>query len=118
MWIAPWFQIADSAATFRAETLYGNEKAGTALGRQLMRPMIQAPVAPRLRRHVEDHRYPDHERCLSNPEPIVSITRAEVTQPVASSADLQYRQFMIRELLIWLVGIPVPIAAAIGMFVL
>jgi len=35
-----------------------------------------------------------------------------------SPADLQYRQFMIRELLIWLVGVPVPIAAVIGLFVL
>jgi len=29
-----------------------------------------------------------------------------------------YRQFMIRELLIWLVGVPVPITALIGFFVL
>ncbi|WP_455271680.1 hypothetical protein [Rhizobium herbae] len=29
-----------------------------------------------------------------------------------------YRYFMVRELLIWLVGVPVPIAAIIGLFVL
>ncbi|WP_280949708.1 hypothetical protein [Xaviernesmea rhizosphaerae] len=32
--------------------------------------------------------------------------------------DTQYRSFMIRELLIWLVGVPVPIAAVIGYLVL
>ena len=29
-----------------------------------------------------------------------------------------YHQFMIRELLIWVVGVPIPIAAVIGFFVL
>ncbi|PYE37029.1 hypothetical protein C8J35_101296 [Rhizobium sp. PP-F2F-G38] len=29
-----------------------------------------------------------------------------------------YNAFMIRELLVWLVGVPVPIAMVIGMFVL
>ncbi|PYE27269.1 hypothetical protein C8J38_102651 [Rhizobium sp. PP-WC-2G-219] len=29
-----------------------------------------------------------------------------------------YRAFMIRELLVWLVGVPVPIAMVIGVFVL
>jgi hypothetical protein len=29
-----------------------------------------------------------------------------------------YTQFMIRELLIWVVGVPVPVAAVIGLFVL
>jgi hypothetical protein len=28
-----------------------------------------------------------------------------------------YRLFMMRELLVWLVGVPVPIALAIGLFV-
>lgn len=38
--------------------------------------------------------------------------RAESTQLDAYSA------FMIRELLVWLVGVPVPIAMVIGIFVL
>ncbi len=29
-----------------------------------------------------------------------------------------YSAFMVRELLVWLVGVPVPIAMVIGMFVL
>jgi hypothetical protein len=29
-----------------------------------------------------------------------------------------YRHFMMRELLIWVIGVPVPIAAVIGFFVL
>ena len=29
-----------------------------------------------------------------------------------------YQAFMLRELLVWLVGVPVPIAMVIGMFVL
>ncbi|HTO30612.1 MAG TPA: hypothetical protein VL202_05480 [Pararhizobium sp.] len=41
-----------------------------------------------------------------------------VTEPGLSPANLQYRQFMIRELLVWLIGVPVPIAAVIGFFVL
>lgn len=38
------------------------------------------------------------------------------TPPHCGPAD--YRNFMVRELLIWLVGVPVPIAAVIGFFVL
>lgn len=33
------------------------------------------------------------------------------------ASQSEYRQFMIRELLIWLVGVPVPVAAIIGFFV-
>lgn len=40
------------------------------------------------------------------------------TQHAPSRPDTQYRAFMIRELLIWLVGVPVPIAAVIGYIVL
>ncbi|WP_438748645.1 hypothetical protein [Pararhizobium sp. O133] len=43
---------------------------------------------------------------------------AHVAKPGLSPADAQYRQFMIRELLVWLIGVPVPIAAVIGFFVL
>jgi hypothetical protein len=38
------------------------------------------------------------------------------TPPHCGPSD--YRNFMVRELLIWLVGVPVPIAAIIGFFVL
>jgi hypothetical protein len=40
--------------------------------------------------------------------------------PPVSNPDKgsSYQQFMVRELLIWLVGVPVPIAAVIGFFVL
>ncbi|SEK46006.1 hypothetical protein [Xaviernesmea oryzae] len=41
-----------------------------------------------------------------------------IPNPRREAADTQYRSFMIRELLIWLVGIPVPIAAVIGYLVL
>ncbi|MCV9965221.1 hypothetical protein OIU34_25415 [Pararhizobium sp. BT-229] len=37
--------------------------------------------------------------------------------PRQETAQSEYRQFMLRELLIWLVGVPVPIAAIIGFFV-
>ncbi|MDQ0320240.1 hypothetical protein QO002_002378 [Pararhizobium capsulatum DSM 1112] len=39
-----------------------------------------------------------------------------LTQNDTAASD--YRQFMIRELLIWVVGVPVPVAAIIGLFVL
>lgn len=39
-----------------------------------------------------------------------------ISQREAAQSD--YRLFMIRELLIWLVGVPVPVAAVIGYFVL
>ncbi|WP_426130252.1 hypothetical protein [Pararhizobium sp. PWRC1-1] len=39
-----------------------------------------------------------------------------VLHPDKHASD--YQQFMVRELLIWLVGVPVPIAAVIGFFVL
>jgi len=38
------------------------------------------------------------------------------TPPPTRPSD--YRSFMVRELLIWLVGVPVPIATIIGFFVL
>ena len=47
-----------------------------------------------------------------------------MTMPTAQTAmplnrkESDYRRFMMRELLIWLVGVPVPIAAIIGFFVL
>ncbi|WP_156373670.1 MULTISPECIES: hypothetical protein [unclassified Rhizobium] len=47
------------------------------------------------------------------PTPSSPISNARM-----STADIEYRQFMIRELLVWLVGVPVPIAAVIGFFVL
>ncbi|WP_158025929.1 hypothetical protein [Pararhizobium arenae] len=43
------------------------------------------------------------------------------TKPPQTGRDAltpDYRQFMIRELFIWLVGVPVPVAAIIGLFVL
>lgn len=47
------------------------------------------------------------------PTPSSPISNARM-----STADIEYRQFMIRELLVWLVGVPVPIATVIGFFVL
>lgn len=41
--------------------------------------------------------------------------------PFENGAEIrqsEYRQFMIREVLIWMIGVPVPIAAVIGFFVL
>jgi hypothetical protein len=34
-----------------------------------------------------------------------------------SGGEDTYRAFMVRELLVWLVGVPVPIAMVIGLFV-
>lgn len=45
-----------------------------------------------------------------------SIQTESIARREAEQSD--YRQFMMRELLIWLVGVPVPIAALIGLFVL
>ncbi|WP_275782399.1 hypothetical protein [Pararhizobium gei] len=47
-------------------------------------------------------------------------TRSIETEMIArrQAEESDYRQFMMRELLIWLVGVPVPIAALIGLFVL
>jgi len=47
---------------------------------------------------------------------IPPVQAAVPLSPEAMQSD--YRHFMIRELLIWLVGVPVPIAAIIGFFVL
>ncbi|WP_158515734.1 hypothetical protein [Pararhizobium polonicum] len=47
------------------------------------------------------------------------MTVPPVQAAVPSSPEASYyRQMMVRELLIWLVGVPVPIAAIIGFFVL
>lgn len=35
----------------------------------------------------------------------------------AKSSETEYRHLMLRELAIWLVGVPVPIVAVIGLFV-
>lgn len=50
----------------------------------------------------------------------MGVPDSRVVQPESrlnrDSSD--YQQFMVRELLIWLIGVPVPIAAVIGYFVL
>lgn len=47
------------------------------------------------------------------------MTKPPVRSPLPAHRDTSdYRNFMVRELLIWLVGVPVPIAALIGLFVL
>lgn len=47
------------------------------------------------------------------------MTNPPVQTPVpVHRGTSDYRNFMVRELLIWLVGVPVPIAAIIGFFVL
>ncbi|WP_426230267.1 hypothetical protein [Pararhizobium sp. DWP3-4] len=47
------------------------------------------------------------------------MTNPPVQTPIpAPGGQSDYRNFMVRELLIWLVGVPVPIAAIIGFFVL
>ncbi len=48
-----------------------------------------------------------------------TFQEAPMRRPVRNeTAPSDYRLFMIRELLIWLVGVPVPVAAIIGLFVL
>lgn len=47
------------------------------------------------------------------------MTNPPVQPSIPAHRDTSsYRNFMVRELLIWLVGVPVPIAAIIGVFVL
>ncbi len=47
------------------------------------------------------------------------MTIPPVQTPIPARRDISdYRDFMVRELLVWLVGVPVPIAAVIGFFVL
>lgn len=48
--------------------------------------------------------------------PVPSFRSADNHQAPANQPD--FNQLMMRELLIWLVGVPVPIAAVIGLFVL
>ncbi|CZT35250.1 hypothetical protein [Rhizobium sp. 9140] len=46
------------------------------------------------------------------------MLKALKQQPRRGTDHNDYSAFMIRELLVWLVGVPVPIAMVIGMFVL
>lgn len=47
------------------------------------------------------------------------MTHPRFQTPIRADRETSdYRNFMVRELLIWLVGVPVPIAAIIGFFVL
>jgi hypothetical protein len=62
-------------------------------------------------------RHPDLDAVFLAPEAM--MTNPPVQTPVpAHRGTSDYRNFMVRELLIWLVGVPVPIAAIIGFFVL
>lgn len=56
---------------------------------------------------------------MSKVETDMSNTPAQlVIDAQSKSSNADYRQFMMRELAIWLVGVPVPIAAVIGFFIL
>jgi hypothetical protein len=59
-------------------------------------------------------RHPDLDALFLEREAFLSTTPVPPHQEAAQS---DYRQFMLRELLIWLVGVPVPIAAIIGFIV-
>ena len=49
----------------------------------------------------------------------MTVPPVQAAIPLSSEAmQSDYRHFMMRELLIWLVGVPVPIAAIIGFLVL
>lgn len=62
-------------------------------------------------------RHPDLDAVFLGPG--ATMTIPPVQTPIPARRDISdYRYFMVRELLIWLVGVPVPIAAVIGFFVL
>ncbi len=42
----------------------------------------------------------------------------QLKQRLPDHRDTSYERFMIRELMVWLIGVPVPIAALIGFLVL
>jgi hypothetical protein len=47
----------------------------------------------------------------------MAVPNIHPSSPVQRETS-DYRDFMVRELLIWVIGVPVPIAAVIGFFVL
>lgn len=62
-------------------------------------------------------RYPDLVPVFLVPGVTMTIPSSQPPAPAPRDSP-DYRNFMVRELLIWLVGVPVPIAAVIGFFVL
>jgi hypothetical protein len=62
-------------------------------------------------------RHPDLDAVFLALAPTMTMPTAQTAMPLHRK-ESDYRRFMMRELLIWLVGVPVPIAAIIGFFAL
>jgi hypothetical protein len=62
-------------------------------------------------------RHPDLDAVFLVSETIMANPPVQTAIPTHRDTS-DYRYFMVRELPIWLVGVPVPIAAIIGLFVL